>query len=212
MSANTHHTKQKGDTAVALVIFDLTKKGYFVSQPLSENAPYDLICDTGEEIFKIQVKCRKDGSLPSTTSWNDSSGNHKNAIKDNAFDYFALVNEDFSKVCYPSITLKGKKISWKELLIFRDYYYWEDFTEFKNKVDKRSTEKDFVVSNRKAGLRKKKITWPSKENLTKMVWEKPTSSIAKELGVTDSAIGKKCKALGIPKPPRGYWAKKANDK
>ena len=28
MSANTHHTKLKGDIAVAAVIFDLTRKGY----------------------------------------------------------------------------------------------------------------------------------------------------------------------------------------
>ena len=28
MTANTHHTKLKGDIAVAAVIFDLTKKGY----------------------------------------------------------------------------------------------------------------------------------------------------------------------------------------
>ena len=29
MTANTHHTKLKGDIAVAAVIFDLTKKGYW---------------------------------------------------------------------------------------------------------------------------------------------------------------------------------------
>ena len=51
MTANTHHTKLKGDIAVAAVIFDLTKKGYIVSEPMSENAPYDLICDTGVDIL-----------------------------------------------------------------------------------------------------------------------------------------------------------------
>lgn len=52
-----------------------------------------------------------------------------------------------------------------------------------------------------------KISWPSKEELEKLVWEKSTLSIAKDLGVSDSAIGKKCKAYGIQKPPRGYWEK-----
>lgn len=57
--------------------------------------------------------------------------------------------------------------------------------------------------------RKKKITWPSIENLTNMLWEKPTSSIAKELGVSDTAIKKFCRKHNINKPPRGYWAKQS---
>jgi len=36
----------------------------------------------------------------------------------------------------------------------------------------------------------------------------PTTEVAKRLGVSDVAIGKKCKQLGIEKPPRGYWQKK----
>lgn len=56
-------------------------------------------------------------------------------------------------------------------------------------------------------LQPHKILWPSKENLEKLVWEKSTVQVAAELGVSDVAIAKKCKALGIEKPPRGYWAK-----
>ena len=74
MSANTHHTKLKGDIAVAAVILNLTKKGYIVSEPMSENAPYDLICDTGNKLLKIQVKYRKDGVIPYRTSWADKNG------------------------------------------------------------------------------------------------------------------------------------------
>lgn len=47
----------------------------------------------------------------------------------------------------------------------------------------------------------------SKEELEKLVWEKPTAQIAKDFGVSDNAIGKRCKKFGIEKPPRGYWAK-----
>jgi len=53
-----------------------------------------------------------------------------------------------------------------------------------------------------------KIEWPNKEELHKLVWEKPTSILAKEFGVSDKAIEKWCKKYGIDKPPRGYWAKK----
>ena len=52
-----------------------------------------------------------------------------------------------------------------------------------------------------------KISWPSKEELQKIVWEKPSEEIAKELGVSGKAIEKRCKRLGITKPTRGYWAK-----
>jgi hypothetical protein len=40
-----------------------------------------------------------------------------------------------------------------------------------------------------------------------MLWERPTSEIAKNLGVSDKAIEKHSKKLGLKKPPRGYWAK-----
>lgn len=47
-----------------------------------------------------------------------------------------------------------------------------------------------------------------KEELERKVWEKPTMQIAQDLGISDVAIAKRCKRLGISKPPRGYWAKK----
>lgn len=52
----------------------------------------------------------------------------------------------------------------------------------------------------------------SKEELTKLVWEMPSSKLSKQLGVSDKAIEKWCKLYGITKPERGYWAKLAADK
>ena len=46
-----------------------------------------------------------------------------------------------------------------------------------------------------------------RETLYKEVWEAPITEIAKRYGVSDVAIHKVCKALDIPKPSRGYWAK-----
>lgn len=43
--------------------------------------------------------------------------------------------------------------------------------------------------------------------LTQLVWSKPVSQLAQEFGVSDVAIGKRCRSLGIPKPPKGFWAK-----
>lgn len=47
----------------------------------------------------------------------------------------------------------------------------------------------------------------TKEDLEIMVWSYPTTHVAKILGVSDVAVGKRCKALGVTKPPRGFWAK-----
>lgn len=43
------------------------------------------------------------------------------------------------------------------------------------------------------------------EELYALVWSQPTTEVAKLFGVSDKAIEKRCKRLGIPKPPRGYW-------
>jgi hypothetical protein len=55
---------------------------------------------------------------------------------------------------------------------------------------------------------KAKIPWPTVEQIAELVWQKSTQQLAKELKVSDSAIGKFCKNNNIPKPPRGFWAKK----
>lgn len=38
-------------------------------------------------------------------------------------------------------------------------------------------------------------------------WNKPTSAVATELGISDRGLAKLCKRFDIPVPPRGYWAK-----
>jgi len=44
-----------------------------------------------------------------------------------------------------------------------------------------------------------------KEELEKLIWEKPTTEIAEMFNVSDVAVAKRCKKFGIQKPPRGYW-------
>lgn len=54
---------------------------------------------------------------------------------------------------------------------------------------------------------KKKGNWPNVEEMKKLVWEKPSTELAKQIGVSDVAIKKFCKKWGIAKPPRGHWRK-----
>ena len=47
----------------------------------------------------------------------------------------------------------------------------------------------------------------SREQLYELVWSMPMQRIAKEVGISDVAIAKHCRNLGIPVPRRGYWNK-----
>ena len=54
---------------------------------------------------------------------------------------------------------------------------------------------------------KRKVIWPTKEELEILLWEKPTSQIAKSYGVRDNSVGKWAKKYGLKKPGKGYWQK-----
>lgn len=54
--------------------------------------------------------------------------------------------------------------------------------------------------------------WPSPKHLEEMLREQPATEVAKLLGVSSSAVKKRCKKLGIPTPSRGYWTKVASSK
>lgn len=209
MTANTHHTKLKGDIAVATVILDLTKKGYIISEPMSENAPYDLICDTGNKLLRIQVKYRSDGIIPSHNSWTDKNGTHKNIIDISKIDYFAMVNHDYSTICYPLAAMIGNSIAYNIPNSSTPFHWYEDYLDFKEKIQPKHKNKNVNYESQINNLKPQpsKIEWPSIEQMKTLVYEKPTSQLAIDLGVSDVAIGKFCKKHNITKPPRGHWSK-----
>src|SRR5258706_2717584 len=47
----------------------------------------------------------------------------------------------------------------------------------------------------------------SREDLYELVWSKPMADLAKDFGISDVGLAKRCKRLGIPVPGRGYWAR-----
>ena len=48
-----------------------------------------------------------------------------------------------------------------------------------------------------------------RHELYEQVWTTPMRVLAKQYGVSDVALAKICKALGVPHPGRGYWMRKA---
>jgi hypothetical protein len=46
-----------------------------------------------------------------------------------------------------------------------------------------------------------------RESLREEVWKDPVRVVARRYGISDVALAKRCKRLGIPVPPRGHWMK-----
>jgi hypothetical protein len=46
----------------------------------------------------------------------------------------------------------------------------------------------------------------TREQLYDPVWSEPMQRLAKQIGISDVAVAKHCRKLGVPVPERGYWA------
>jgi hypothetical protein len=99
----THHTKTKGDLGVAAAVYDLTKKGFIVCQPMTEHAPFDLVAYANGQCLRVQVKYRAvtDGyiEVPFKSSWADRHGVHVSLIDKDAVDVFCIFCPDNER-CY----------------------------------------------------------------------------------------------------------------
>jgi len=47
----------------------------------------------------------------------------------------------------------------------------------------------------------------TREQLYELVWSEPMRLLSKQIGISDVAIAKHCRKMGIPVPERGYWNK-----
>ena len=50
----------------------------------------------------------------------------------------------------------------------------------------------------------------SRQELYDLIWQTPTRHLCKQFGLSDVGLAKTCKRHNIPKPPPGYWAKRAH--
>lgn len=86
---------------------------------------------------------------------------------------------------YPNSLERKRKLRYKGSLLTSDPF-----------------EKNYVTGPQP---HKFKIPHPTKEELQILLWQKPTTQIAKQLGVSDNAVARWAKQYGCTKPPRGYW-------
>ena len=102
----SHHTKDKGDLGVGMVISDLMCHGIGVFIPLSEHQPVDLIAmdDTGR-IARVHVKYRSmkaEGiiSLHFRSAHSDGKGYHEKPVDRSQFDCYAVYCPETGKIYY----------------------------------------------------------------------------------------------------------------
>lgn len=105
----THHTKDKGDIAVAKMIADLEEQGIKTLTPtVSEHLPFDLIAVHPEtfQTVRIQVKYRSEETerpgVITCSFYNNASnsnGLYKKRVDHNSFDAYAIYAPS-TRECY----------------------------------------------------------------------------------------------------------------
>lgn len=98
-----HHTKDKGDRAIAHVHADLADRGFVVLFPATEHAPFDLVAYDGDEFFRVQVKYRTvyRGVLlvHFRSVWADRHGVHQQPMEKRDVDVVAVYSPE-ARACF----------------------------------------------------------------------------------------------------------------
>jgi PD-(D/E)XK endonuclease len=99
-----HHTKDKGDLAVAKVHADLVDRGAIVLLPLTEHAPFDLVAYLDGAFYRVQVKFRSATNgrvtVEFSSSWADRHGSHHRPMPRDEVDAVAVYCPDTMQTYY----------------------------------------------------------------------------------------------------------------
>jgi len=99
-----HHTKTLGDLGVLKAQLDLFEKGFIVSVPLTEHAPFDLVIYKDGVCKTVQVKSRSVTSrgtieIQFRNVWSDRNGIHSSEVDKNAIDLYCVYCPE-TDLCY----------------------------------------------------------------------------------------------------------------
>jgi hypothetical protein len=99
-----HHTKDKGDLAVAQVYADLVGRGAVVLVPMTEHAPFDIVAYLDGSFFRVQVKYRRavNGAVrvEFASTWSDRKGVHRRPMPRTEVDVLAIYCPDSEATYY----------------------------------------------------------------------------------------------------------------
>ncbi len=96
-----HHTKEKGDIAVAKVIGDMAGRGWKIMLPVSEHLPFDLVAYKNKRFLRVQVKYSAGDKprLDIRQRWSDSKGSYSKYSSKSEVDIYVVYNPDRNR-CY----------------------------------------------------------------------------------------------------------------
>jgi hypothetical protein len=85
---------------------------------------------------------------------------------------------------------------------------------FQSSIDRGAVSRLGFVSEEGSSGKRGNDEWRSisSKNLEELVWSRPRQQLATIFSVSDMAIIKRCKRIGIAQPPRGFWQKAASAK
>lgn len=92
-----NNSKTIGDLAELRTAALFASMGYFVSKPLTDNAPYDLIVDNGA-LSKVQVKARSIRNDKITVEMRTTMVNYTSDYSKSDFDILAVYNIDTEEI------------------------------------------------------------------------------------------------------------------
>lgn len=216
-------TKWKGAIGFAKVVSELLGRLVPVLAPVGiEHLPYDLVAEAADGFKKVQVKYREVNKrsravqVPRANSWSNSKGTHSRRYLATDFDILAVFVPELDRVLFMPYAMCGKSISVKPS-ITNDYYWYEDFLDFPPPLTTSKRRRTGARPSKplkppklpkpvEARVARFKANWPNVSVLRCMLDAQPVSAIARDLGVSDNAVRKHCKALGLTFKPRGYWS------
>ncbi|MEL6675643.1 MAG: group I intron-associated PD-(D/E)XK endonuclease [Bacteroidota bacterium] len=113
---HSHHTKTLGDLGVLKAQVDLYEKGFWVSIPLTEHAPFDLIITKDGVSRTVQVKARSlnaKGTLevPFRQSYSTKHGVQTTTWKKEEIDIVCIYCPDTNECYYFDPNLFNKTLS-----------------------------------------------------------------------------------------------------
>lgn len=88
------NSKVIGDLAELKTAALFAEHGYFVLKPLTDNAPYDLVVDKDNKLYKVQVKARKIRNGIIAVELRTTMLNYVRHYQDGDFDLLAVYNID----------------------------------------------------------------------------------------------------------------------
>ena len=112
---DAHHTKDKGDLAVAKAHADLASKGYIVLFPTTEHAPFDVVAYRDNAFWRVQVKYRSARGgvieVDFRSGWTDRHGVHKRPLDKSAVDVFCVYSPDTDECYYVRPSDHGQSVN-----------------------------------------------------------------------------------------------------